>query len=323
MARRHTICILGGTGFVGRHLVHRLSRQGHWLRVPTRHRERHRDLLVDPSVSLLQANVHDPRTLRDLLRDCDVAINLVGVLNDTSRDGHLFQQVHVELPRKLVQAALERRVPRLLHMSALNADPGERASRYLRTKGEGEALVHEAASLGLRVTSFRPSVIFGPDDRFFNRFALLLRLSPGLFPLACPDARFAPVYVGNVAEAFARAIDDPRTLASRCELCGPEAFSLRELVALTAQELGVRRRILGLGPRLSWLQARLLEWLPGTPFTRDNFHALQHPSLCSDNCLPRLGIEPTAIDAVLPLYLGRRSARARIQELRRYAHHSP
>ena len=272
---------------------------------------------MDPAVHLIEANVHDPATLQRLLAGCVAAVNLVGVLNATPEG---FRQVHVELPRKLVQASLAEGVHRLLHMSALNADPEAPNSHYLRSKGEGEAVVHAALTEGLEVTSFRPSVIFGPDDHFTNRFARLLRLSPGIFPLACPDARLAPVYVEDVADAFLAALEDEGTVGRRCELCGPREYRLRELVGIIAATAGVERRILGLGDGLSRLQARLLQWVPGQPFTLDNYHSLQHPSVCRDNCLPRLGIPPTALEAVLPHYLGPRGYQARLQAYRASVH---
>ena len=238
---------------------------------------------------------------------CSAVVNLVGVLNATPEG---FREAHVELPRKLVEAMRADGPARLLHMSALNADPEEPHSLYLRTKGEGEALVHAAIEDGLKVTSFRPSVIFGPDDSFTNRFAGLLRLAPGVFPLACPEAHMAPVYVEDVVDAFVAALEDEATTGRRCELCGPREYRLRELVEIIATTVGLRRRILGLSDALSRFQARLLQHVPGQPFTMDNYHSLQHPSICRENCLPALGIAPTALEAVLPHYLGPRRRQA-------------
>ncbi|WJW75367.1 complex I NDUFA9 subunit family protein [Thiohalobacter sp. IOR34] len=318
MAHHRQICVIGGTGFLGRHLCNRLADAGYRVRVPTRRVVRHRELQVHPNIRLEERNVHDPEALRAAIEGCAAVVNLVGILNE-DRPGD-FRKVHVELPQRIVEACLAGGVPRLLHMSALNAYPREEHSQYLRTKGEGEDLVHAAAAQGLRVTSFRPSVIFGPDDHFFNRFARLLRLSPLLFPLACPDARFAPVYVGDVAAAFHRALEDDSTIGRHCDLCGPRIYRLHELVAYTGQLIGVRPRILRLGNSTSWLQARLLEYLPGTPFSRDNFWSLQKESVCQDNCLLRLGIQPTAVEAVMPRHLAGRSSRGRYQAFRRLAH---
>ncbi|WP_297528792.1 complex I NDUFA9 subunit family protein [Thiohalobacter sp.] len=321
--KREKVCILGGSGFVGRHLAHHLTGRGTEVIIPTRRRERHKDLLVNPRIRLVECNVHDTRTLRELLQGADAVVNLVGILNESGNDGSGFRRVHVELPQKIVNACLAEGVTRLLHMSALNAYPREEHSLYLRTKGEGEDLVHAAAAQGLEVTSFRPSVIFGPGDSFFNRFAGLLRLTPWIFPLACPDAKMSPVCVGDVVAAFLRALDDDDTIGRHCDLCGPEVCTLQELVEYTARVIGVRRRILRLGNTGSWLQARLLEFVPGKPFSRDNFWSLQKEGVCPENCLRRLGIEPTAIAAVVPLYLGNGSLRSRYQQLRALAHRDP
>ncbi len=281
-----TVCLIGGSGFVGRHLAAQLSRAGWCARIPTRHPERHRDLGILPGVQLSAADIFDVQMLRELCRDCDAAINLVGILNEKGHDGRGFRRAHVELAEKLIAACREEGVLRLLHMSALNADARETHSYYLRTKGIAEDLVHAAATQALHVTSFQPSVIFGPGDSFFNRFAALLRSIPAVFPLACPEALFAPVYVGDVAAAFVRALTTPATFGQRYALCGPTRYTLRELVQYTAHTLGLRRHIIGLSPALSSLQSRVFEYLPGKPFSRDNYWSLQKRSVCLDTILP-------------------------------------
>ncbi len=310
-----TLCILGGTGFVGRHLLNRLSREGYELKVLTRHRERHRDLLVIPTLSLIEADVHDPRVLKAHFAGCQAVINLVGILNDRHRDGRGFYQVHVELPRKVIEACRENGIQRLLHMSALNADP-QGPSLYLRTKGEGEALVQGS---GLKVTSFRPSVIFGPEDHFYNRFATLLKLSPLVFPLACPRARMAPVYVGDVVCAYATALKEPATVGQRYDLCGPHVHTLQEIVAYTRELLGVRRLILPLNDRLSYAMAWLLDRVPGKPFSIDNYRTLQVDSVCQGPFPEVFGIAPTPEEAVVPKYLAHHTVRARYHLYRRTA----
>jgi len=298
-----TIAILGGTGFVGTHLANRLARAGYRLRVLTRRRERSKHLLVIPTLTLVQADVHDPAVLERELAGCDAAVNLVGILNERGDDGRGFRAAHVELTARLLEACRRNGVRRLLHMSALNADPAG-PSHYLRSKGEAEALVHAAHGEQLAVTSFRPSVIFGPEDQLFNRFAGLLRLSPGVFPLACPQARFAPVYVGDVAGAFARALDLAAAAGARYELCGPHVYTLRRIVEYTRDLLGLRRLILALPDAAARLQARLAELAPGKPFSRDNYRSLQVDSVCgADAGLARLGIEPTPVEAIVPRYI--------------------
>ena len=308
-----SVCILGGTGFVGRHLVNRLAHDGVRCRVLTRRPHRHRHLGVARGTELVEANLHDRDTLIRQFAGQDAVINLVGILNEGA--GESFRRVHYELPLAVLTACQSAGVPRLLHMSALNADEEHGTSEYLRTKGAAENQLHRNAG-AVGVTSFRPSVIFGPDDSFFNRFATLLRI-PGPFPLACPDARFAPVYVGDVAEAFARALTDPSTIGKRYDLCGPRVFTLRELVAYTADAMGERKPIAGLSDALSRLQARVLGVLPGHPFTMDNYRSMQMDSVCEHDGLGMLGITPTDVDAIVPYVLGNRLPKQRLDSMRR------
>jgi NADH dehydrogenase len=300
-ARR--ICILGGTGFVGRVLAARLAERGHGVFIPTRHRARHRDLLVLPTASVTEGDVHNPAFLRRQFEGMDVVVNLVGILNEAGRSGRGFARVHAELPAKIVEACRGAGVKRLLHMSALNAAL-DAPSHYLRTKAMGEDTVHRAHDPDLSVTSFRPSVIFGPGDSFTNRFARLLKLTPFVFPLACPEARLQPVYVEDVVQAFVAALENHKTFGNRYELCGPKAYTLRELVTYLAGVLGLRRHVLGLNDRLSKLQASVLEFVPGKPFSLDNYHSLQLDSVCPKGFPEVFGLTPIALEQVVPSYLG-------------------
>lgn len=309
------ICLLGGSGFVGRHLAARLIKLGHSLRVPTRRREAHRDLLVLPNLRLVEANIDDPSTLEAQLQGMDVAINLVGILNERRRGD--FQRAHVELPRRIIEACRTAGVHRLLHMSALRADAENGPSQYLRSKGEGEALV--LAATDLQTTVFRPSVVFGPEDQFLNRFARLLARSPGIFPLACADAQFAPIYVGDVVEALTQALHKPATIGQGYELCGPKPYTLHQLVDYVAQITGHRRRIIPLGDRLSWWLGLLMEQMPGKPFSRDNFLSTRVHNLCKSQFPAVFDIKPTAIEAVVPGYLDGENMNARFATLRKKA----
>ncbi len=306
------LCVLGGTGFVGKHLVHRLVSLGHSPTVLTRHPERHREFRIGSGVRLLKTNPYDSDSLRTVLADVDGVINLVGILNEEGKSQ--FQGAHVELPRSIVKAMREAGVSRLLHMSALNANVNESRSRYLKTKGEGEDLVHNAP--GLEVTSFCPSVVFGPGDSFFNRFAKLLKISRPVFPLACAQARFAPVYIGDVVDAFVKALEDKTTIGQRLELCGPRAYSLQELVQFTAEQIGCRTIIAELPDFAARLQAYALGLVPGKPFTIDNYYSMQKDSVCSKSALIGLGITPRSIEAVVPTYLGNSRARAQYSRYR-------
>jgi NADH dehydrogenase len=306
------VCLLGGTGFVGRHLVNRLSAEGIRCKVLTRRPHRHRQVGVAPGTSLVEARSLDAAALAAHFADVDAVVNLVGILNETG--GATFERAHFELPKAVLEACKIAGVPRLLHMSALNADAKHGPSEYLRTKGRAEDHVHADAG-PVAVTSFRPSVIFGPDDSFFNRFATLLRI-PGPFPLACPGARFAPVYIGDVTEAFVRALDDPATHDRRYDLCGPRVFTLRELVEYTAAALVLTKPIIALNDTLSKLQARVLGLVPGRPFTLDNYLSMQIDSVCAHDGLGMLGITPTDVDAIIPQVLGGRLPKQRLDALR-------
>lgn len=317
--RMQRVCILGGTGFIGSHLVNRLREHGAISsRVLTRNRERNRHLLVIPGLEL-EASSFDHEDLVRHFAGMDAVINLAGILNEQSmNDGSGFRHVHVDLTRTAIEACREAGVGRYLHMSALGADTENGPSHYLRTKGEAEKLAMEAHGNKLSATVFRPSVVFGPGDHFFNRFASLLGIMP-IFPLPTPDTRFAPVYVGDVVEAFSRSLTDRDSFGRKYELCGPEVYTLRELVEYTASMTNLKRRIIDCGEKLSTLQARIMQKLPGKPYSMDNYLSSTVDSVCTHNGLPEFGIHPTAIDAVVPGYLSSRSGRMQYNQFRRTA----
>ncbi len=304
------IVILGGTGFVGSHLVPRLHADGHRITILSRNRELRRDLTVLPRARVETADVYDDATLRRLLAGADVAINLVGVLNERGSDGSGFRKAHVELTEKLIAACRAAGVTRLLQMSALRAGEGE--SFYLKTRGEAEAKVKSSP---LAWTIFRPSVIFGPGDGLFFRFAQLLRMTPVL-PLARAHAKFTPVYIGDVAEAFARAIAHKHTAAHTYELFGPRVIELGELVRWTAGMIGKRRWIIALPDPLGAIQAYVGEWLPGKPISRDNFRSLKLDSVGTNDGLAALGIVATPMEVVMPALLGGDSWQRRLDRYR-------
>jgi len=310
-----TIAIVGGAGFVGSHLAARLARDRHELRILTRRRESRRSLLVLPTVQVLQTDVYDTDQLTERFRGCDAVINLVGILNEYRRQGASFRDAHVQITGNVVKACNVAGVGRYLHMSALNVGKGQ--SKYLISKAEAEDLAHYHAGDDFHVTSFRPSVIFGPGDSFFNKFAFFLKLMPAVFFIACGKSRMQPVYVGDVAQAMIRSLNDHGTWGKRFELCGPDTFTLKQLVQYTARVSGHKRRVIGLGPFLSRLQAAFLGLLPGRPMTLDNYRSLQVDSCCDHNGLQELGIRPTSVDAVVPRYIGTRNRQARLHDSRR------
>lgn len=302
------ICVIGGSGFVGRHLCQQLAARGYRVRVPTRERERAKALTMLPTVELMVADVHDPAALAAAVAGCDAVINLVGVLHDAG-GARGFQAAHVGLANNVVAACRTGGVRRLLQMSALAAAP-DAPSAYLRSKGEAERNV---LGSGLDVTVFRPSVIFGPDDSFLNLFAGLLRIFP-VFPLGSPKARFQPVYVGDVAAAFVYALTDITSCGRRYDLCGPQRYTLRELVAWVGRTTGCPRPIIGLNRTLSYCQAFAMELLPVKLMTRDNVRSMEVDSVC--DCAFPFGIRPQALETLAPGWLVDDTPRGRYDRMR-------
>ncbi len=309
------ICILGGSGFVGSHLAARLVGQGKRVRIATRRREQGKHLLPLPSVEIVEADIHDPQALKALFTDMDAVINLVGILHGNRKT---FEHAHAELPRKIVTACHAAGVHRLLQMSALGADVNS-PSVYQQTKADGEAIVRAAEKTHhLHTTIFRPSVIFGPGDRFLKLFARLLKFAP-VVPLAGGNARFQPVYVGDVARAFAESLDNIDTFGQTYPLCGPTVYTLAELVQLTAATLGYQRKIIALGEKASYVFASLMELKPGNkPMTRDNHYAMLKDNVCTEG-FPALFGQPTPLDAVIG-YLHEADPRRAYDGFRQQAH---
>ena len=308
------IVVLGGTGFIGRPLLARLLREGHSVLLLSRNLGAHAERLLPPGVELRQLDVYDPDALRSAFAGADAVINLVGILNEAGDNGRGFRRAHVELAKLVIAAMHLAGVRRLLQMSSLNAGRG--SSHYLKSRGEAEAAVRAS---GLDWTLFEPSVVFGPGDGLFARFGGLLKRLPVL-PLACPEAKFAPVYVGDVVEAIARSLRDRRTIGEVYELYGPEVFSLREIVRLSARQLGLRRWIVPLPALFGRMQALACDFVPGKPFSSDNYRSLQTDSVGGIDGLHRLGIAPVRVAQVLPEILGgpddRQSRYARLRALR-------
>lgn len=292
------IVVLGGTGFVGRHLLSRLAADGHAITLLSRNLGLHPDRLLPPGVVLREVDVYDPGVLREAFTGTDVVVNLVGILNEKGDNGRGFRRAHVELT-KLVLAAMQLAgVRRLLQMSSLNAGRGH--SHYLKSRGEAEAAVKAS---GLDWTIFEPSVIFGRGDGLFCRFAALLKLAPVL-PLARAGAKFAPVHVGDVVEAMVRALHDRRTHGEVYELYGPDVFTMAQIVQMTARQLGMRRFVVPLPDALGRLQGFVFDFVPGKPFSSDNFRSLKTDSVGGIDGLHRLGITPTRVATKLPEILG-------------------
>ena len=272
--------ILGGSGFIGKQLAFAIANRGCRVTIPCRRPHRNKALLVHPNIRVVEADVFAPDQLDDLCQNQQVMINLIGILHERKRGD--FRRIHVEFIKTLVDACTRHNIKRVLHLSALGASQATGTSRYLRSKGEGENLIHTFGQKELRVTSFQPSVVFGKNDQFINRFAGILPLCFGFFPLACGQSKFAPVYVGDLVEKIISSVDDKSTHSQRYTVCGPEVFSLQQILQLLVKTMGLSCRIVSLGKTTSKLQARVLQILPGKLFTMDNYRSMQTPSVCEE-----------------------------------------
>ena len=311
MSSAQNICLIGGSGFVGTELAGQLIRQGKNIRVLSRDIRKMKSLRVVPTVDVVQVDPYNPEELSAAFQGQDVVINLVGILNTSIGQGGTFEEAHVGLAKNIVAACEAANVQRVIQVSSLKADANNGPSNYLRSKGEATDILKNSS---LDLTVFCPSVIFGNGDGLFTRFANLLHAMP-FMPLACADARFAPVYVGDVAGEMINAIDDPNTIGKSYNLCGPDIFTLREIVEYTAEVLEVKRNIVSLPNAVAKVQAFFMELIPGKPFSRDNYNSLQIDSVCED-CDTAL---PTQVRKIVPTYLGKMNRQSRLQHYREMA----
>lgn len=313
------VLLIGGSGFVGGWIANRLSERGIRVTIPTRHRDNTKQLILLPMVDMVEADIGDAQQLATLMQGQDAVINLVGILHDHDSRlpyGKGFAAAHIEVPKKIIAAMKQTGVRRLVHMSALNA-AADGSSEYLRSKGEGEALVR-AAMGELDITVFRPSVIFGPGDSFLNTFAKLLKLFP-VFPLGYCAARFQPVYVGDVADAFSACLTDRATFGQTYELCGPKVYTLRQLVEYTGELVGKQRPVIDLGvDGWAYLQAGLLWLLPNPPMSPDNLRSMEVDSV-TDGTHNYPDWQPYSLEAVAPAYLSTIKPKMRLDGYRYHA----
>lgn len=300
--RDRVVTVLGGSGFIGRHVVRRLALRGATIRVPTRHPEQAfflKPMAEIGQIALTEWSARDPSSLEPALDGATDVINLIGILFERRRGE--FQSLQAELPGKIGALAAGAGLGRVVHLSAIGADPGGR-SVYARTKAAGEAALRGAFA---DATIMRPSIVFGPEDAFFNKFARMTQISPALPLIGGGTTRFQPVFVGDVAEAVVAALAEPGTKGRTYELAGPRVYTFRELMEYLVGVLGRRRFLLNLPLKLAAQQARLLQYLPEPPLTPDQVELLRHDNVPGGECpgLQALGIEPTALEVIVPTYV--------------------
>jgi NADH dehydrogenase len=309
------VLVLGGSGFVGRQVCEQLARLGWHITVPTRRAVNAARVQSLPGLTVIEANVHQEADLARLIPGHDAVVNLVAVLHGSEER---FESVHVDLPSKIASAMKKAGVQRLVHISALGADP-QGPSMYQRSKARGETVLHNA---GLQLTILRPSVIFGAEDKFLNLFADLQAVAP-FMPLAGSGTRFAPVWVGDVARAVVVCLQKLDTVGQTYELCGPDVMTLGELVQRAGQWAGVNegrgRPVIGLPMWVGWLQAAAMELAPGEPLmSRDNLASMKVDNIASGQHpgLSDLGISAASAAGVAPGYLGHRGPRSKLNRWR-------
>ena len=302
--KQHRVAILGGAGFIGRYVVKRLAERGDVLAVGGRNAASAKFLKLKGDVGqvgLLNVSIHDEALLRAFVVNVDSVVNLVGILHESGRQR--FDAVHHIGAARLARVARDAGVERFVHLSAIGADPRS-PSAYARTKAAGEEAVRDAFPTA---TVLRPSVVFGPEDQFFNRLAAMATISPVVPVIGGGETRFQPVYVGDVADAVVRCIDDPATAGRIYELGGPRVYSLRELTELLLEEIRRKRLLIDLPFGVAALQARLMSLLPNPPLTPDQVEMLKRDNVVAPGALglEALGLTPTAVEAILPTYLDR------------------
>ena len=296
--------VFGGSGFLGRHIVRALANDGWRIRVAVRRPNTAHFLKPMGRVGAIQivkTNIHDEASVEAAMQGADAAINLVGILTPSGRQR--FDALHVAGAERIARQAAAQNVARLVHVSALGA-AGQSSSRYFRSKAEGEAAVRKAFPAA---TLVRPSLVFGPEDDFFNKFGWLARLSPVLPLIGGGKTRFQPVYVGDVAQAAAQILARPETAGETFELAGPEIFTFKQIMQLTLRETHRKRILLPLPFGLMRFKAFFLGLLPKPLLTVDQVRMLETDNVASEGApgLRALGIAPTPAQAILPTYLWR------------------
>lgn len=302
--RYRVATVFGGSGFIGRHLIKRLAKTGTVIRVATRHPSSANFLRMNGAVGQIipiATNIGDDASVAAAVQGADIVINLIGILYESG--SNTFQGTQADAPGRIARAAKAAGAQRFVQISAIGADAGS-ASVYARTKAAGEQAVLDAFP---EATILRPSIVFGPEDDFFNRFAAMARIFPALPLIGGGHTRFQPVYVGDVADAIMKALELPEAQGKTYELGGPRVYTFRRLMELVLAETRRKRFLVPVSWSLAEFQGRILGKLPKPMLTVDQVELLK-----SDNVVPPgaatirdLGIEPTAAEVIIPTYLDR------------------
>ena len=309
MSKIGKIVILGGSGFIGAQLASKLSSISDEIVIPTRNIESNTCLKMVPNLVITQLDVNDDRALNSLLKGSDLVINTIGILNEFD-DDNTFDKIHYQLTKKISAALKNNKIKRYLHISSLNAD-SKSIGKYLQSKGKAEEHLLSDTTSFCNVTIFRPSIVFGEADSFFNKFSALLKIFP-VFPLACPSAKFMPIYVEDLTDYMISTIHDIESYNQKIDVTGPNEYTFRELIDHTLSALKIKRIILPLNNFLSRMQARVFQNLPGKLFTMDNYQSLQIDS-CSDK-----GFKGTSsLEDIIPQYLNIKTKQKRFRNLRK------
>lgn len=296
--------IFGGSGFIGRHIVRRLAKRGWRLRIAVRHPSKAQFLkpLGDVGqIAPIRCDIAEEASIATALAGTDYVINLVGILAEGG--GQSFEALHATAPGRIARLAKEAGATRMVQISAIGAS-ADSPSTYARTKAAGEAAVREGFP---EASILRPSVVFGPEDSFFNMFAEMTRTSPFLPLIGGGETRFQPVFVGDVAEAVTACLDRPETQGQVYELGGPRIYTFKELMELLLKTIGRKRALLPIPWGMAEIQARVFECLPKPPLTRDQVTQLKSDNVVQPGAktLADLGIEPMAAEGIIPTYLER------------------
>ena len=303
------IVILGGSGFIGAQLATKLSSMAEKIIIPTRDIESNQGLKMIPNLEIMHLDVKDDRSVNLLFDKSDLVINTIGILNEFDQDNS-FDNIHYQLTKKISNCLRQNQVKRYLHISSLNAD-AKSSGKYLKSKGKAEDYLLSETSSFCNVTIFRPSIVFGENDSFFNKFATLLKIFP-VFPLACPNSKFMPVYVEDLTDYMISTINNVKTYKQSIDVTGPNEYTFRELIGHTLTALNIRRIIIPLNSFLSRIQARVFENLPGKLFTMDNYESLQIDS-CSDKGFKG----SSSVEDIIPQYLNIKLKHKRFEKLRK------